>query len=80
MNLVDKGILTDEQAEVEFIKLEEMNTDAASTNDTRVDNGEMIDRQSEAELEGLEKRKPKDKTLDAATAKKAKEVLNEQSS
>ena len=37
----------------------------------------MIDKQSKAELEGVEIKKPKDKTLDTATAKKAKEVLNE---
>ena len=77
MDLVDEGILTDGQAEVEFKKLEEMDTDADNTNGTSFNNGKMIDNQSEAELEGLEKKKPKDKTLDTATAKKAKEVLNE---
>ena len=51
MDMVDKGILTNEQAEVEFDKLEEketreMETDTASVSDimNMIDNGELTDR------------------------------------
>ena len=54
MDLVDNGTLTNEQAEVHFKKLEEVDIDPNNTSDQG----------------------PSDKTLDTATTKKAKEVLN----